>query len=171
MADFLSTGSRRTFNRIHNHGTWAAAAVGMTGYALGDRDYVEKALLGLEKDGDAGFLRQISELFSPDGYYTEGPYYQRYALMPFVLFAKAIEHNEPERRIFEYRDGVLLRAIYTTIQLSYDGIFFPLNDAIKDKGLDTIELDYAIAIAFGLTGDRSLPVSYTHLTLPTNREV
>ncbi|MEM8997849.1 MAG: alginate lyase family protein, partial [Acidobacteriota bacterium] len=156
MADFLSTGSERTFDRIHNHGTWAVAAVGMTGYALGERDYVEKALLGLGKDGAAGFLRQIRELFSPDGYYTEGPYYQRYALMPFVLFAKVIENNEPERGIFEYRDGVLRRAIETTIQLSYGGVFFPLNDAIKDKGLDTVELDYAIAIAFGLTGDRSL---------------
>ncbi|MEM6795236.1 MAG: heparinase II/III family protein, partial [Acidobacteriota bacterium] len=156
MAEFLSVGSPGTFNRIHNHGTWAAAAVGMTGYALDDPDSVEKALLGLEKDGRAGFLRQIGELFSPDGYYAEGPYYQRYALMPFVLFAKVIERNEPERGIFEFRDGVLLRAIYTTIQLSYGGRFFPLNDAIKDKGLDTVELDYAIAIAHGLTGDPSL---------------
>ena len=156
MADFLSVGSPKTFDRIHNHGTWAAAAVGMTGYVLDDRDYVEQALLGLGKDGEGGFLRQIAELFSPDGYYTEGPYYQRYALMPFVLFAKVIDQNEPDRRIFEYRDGVLRRAIDTTIQLSYAGTFFPLNDAIKDKGLDTIELDYAIAIAHGLTGDASL---------------
>ncbi|MEM1203032.1 MAG: heparinase II/III family protein [Acidobacteriota bacterium] len=156
MADFLSVGSRRTFDRIHNHGTWAAAAVGMTGYSLGDANYVEQALLGLDRDGSAGFLRQIDELFSPDGYYAEGPYYQRYALMPFVLFADVIEHNEPERGIFDYRDGVLLRAIYTTIQLSYGGKFFPLNDAIKDKGLDTIELDYAIAIAHGKTGDPAL---------------
>ena len=156
MADFLSVGSPTTFDRIHNHGTWAAAAVGMTGYVLDDPDYVERALLGLARDGSAGFLRQVDELFSPDGYYTEGPYYQRYALMPFVLFAKAIEHHDPERRIFEHRDGVLLKAIYTTIQLSYGGKFFPLNDAIKDKGLDTIELDHAIAIAHGLTSDPSL---------------
>jgi len=156
MADFLSTGSPATFNKIHNHGTWAAAAVGMTGYVLDDSDYVEQALLGLERDGSAGFLRQIAELFSPDGFYSEGPYYQRYALMPFVLFAKAIEHNDPEREIFNYREGVLLKAIYTTIQLSYGGKFFPLNDAIKDKGLDTIELHYAIAIAYAQTGDASL---------------
>ena len=156
MADFLSAGSPTTFNRIHNHGTWAVAAVGMTGYVLDDQEYVEQALLGLEKDGSGGFLRQVSELFSPDGYYTEGPYYQRYALMPFVLFARVIDNNEPERKIFGYRDGVLLRAIYTTIQLSYAGKFFPLNDAIKDKGLDTIELDYAVAVAYGLTSDVSL---------------
>ena len=37
-----------------------------------------------------GFLRQLDLLFSPDGYYAEGPYYQRYALQPFVVFAAAI---------------------------------------------------------------------------------
>ena len=30
--------------------------------------------------------RQICHLFSPDGYYTEGAYYQRYAIWPFVVF-------------------------------------------------------------------------------------
>jgi len=68
MADFLSEGSPGTFDRIHNHGTWAVAAVGMTGYALNDPDYVRKALYGLAGDGGSGFLRQIELLFSPDGY-------------------------------------------------------------------------------------------------------
>ena len=87
MADFLSAGQPSTFDRIHNHGTWAVAAVGMTGYVLDDEDYVRQALYGLAGDGETGFIKQLDELFSPDGYYTEGPYYQRYALMPFVLFA------------------------------------------------------------------------------------
>lgn len=156
MATFLSEGSPETFNRIHNHGTWADAAVGMTGYVLGDDDLVEKALLGLDKSGDYGFLKQLDELFSPDGYYNEGPYYQRYALMPFVLFAQAIEKNDPERKIFEYRDGVLKKAIYATIQQTYGGLFFPINDAIKDKGIATVELQYGVAIAYDLTGDPSL---------------
>ncbi|MEE2877784.1 MAG: heparinase II/III family protein, partial [Pseudomonadota bacterium] len=156
MADFLSDGSPQTFDRIHNHGTWAAAAVGMTGYTLNDADMVEKALYGLDRSGDAGFLRQIEQLFSPDGYYAEGPYYQRYALMPFVLFAEAIEKNDPEREIFEYRDGVLLKAITSTVQLSYAGKFFPINDAIREKGLTTTELRYALAIAYNLTGDPTL---------------
>src|SRR3546814_8076463 len=69
------------------------------------RDLVDKALLGLDKSGKAGFLRQLDLLFSPDGYYAEGPYYQRYALQPFVVFAAAIAANDPERKIFEYRDG------------------------------------------------------------------
>lgn len=156
MADFLSIGSPATFDRIHNHGTWAAAAVGMTGYVLEDRDYVRKALYGLDGSGTGGFLKQIDLLFSPDGYYTEGPYYQRYALMPFVLFARAIEANDPELGIFEHRDGVLLKAILACVHQSYAGLFFPINDAIKDKGLDTIELRYGIAIAYALTGNRSL---------------
>lgn len=156
MAEFLSTGSPQTFQRIHNHGTWAAAAVGMTGYALDDRNLVERALLGLDLDGRAGFLAQLDQLFSPDGYYTEGPYYQRYALMPFVLFGQAIENNEPGRDIFGYRDGILLKAILATIHQSYAGRFFPINDAIREKGLDTVELVYGVATAYGITGDTGL---------------
>ncbi len=155
-AKFLSAGQPATFNKIHNHGTWAAAAVGMTGYTLGDDQLVQQALFGLDTSGKAGFLKQIDHLFSPDGYYAEGPYYQRYALMPFVLFAKAIDVNEPERNIFAYRDDVLLKAIRTTVQLSYNKLFFGINDAIKDKGIDTIELVHGIAIAYDVTKDPTL---------------
>ena len=156
VAQFLSVGQPETFNKIHNHGTWAAAAVGMLGYVLGDETLVKQALYGLDMSGDAGFLQQINQLFSPDGYYAEGPYYQRYALMPFVLFAKAIQVNQPELKIFEYRDQVLLKAIRTTVQLSYKKLFFGINDAIKDKGIDTVELVHAIAIAYEITKDPTL---------------
>ncbi len=156
MAEFLSTGQAETFDRIHNHGTWAVAAVGMTGYAIGDESYVQRALYGLAGDGESGFLRQLDLLFSPDGYYNEGPYYQRFALMPFVVFARAIELNDPELEIFRHRDGILLKAIYACIDLSYSNLFFPINDAIKDKGLSTVELRYGLAIAHALTGDSSL---------------
>ena len=153
---FLSVDSQRTFDRIHNHATWATAGVGMTGYLLGDRDMVERALLGSDKSGEAGFLRQSDLLFSPDGYYTEGPYYQRFALLPFMVFADSIERNEPERKIFEHRDGILLKALRTTVQLSYRGYFFPFNDAIRDKSLKTAELYDGIAIAYAQTRDPSL---------------
>ncbi len=156
VALFLSEGSPHTFNTIHNHATWATSAVGMTGYVLGEREWVERALYGLDKSGKGGFLRQLDELFSPDGYYTEGPYYQRYALLPFVTFAKAIAVNEPGRKIFSYRDGILLKAVDTTIQLSYNQRFFPINDAIKDKGIDTIELVHGVAIAYSASGDPRL---------------
>lgn len=153
MARFLSDETPENFDRIHNHATWAVAGVGMTGYVLRDREMVHKALLGLSKDGEAGFLRQIDQLFSPDGYYEEGPYYQRYALAPFVIFARAIERNEPQRRIFARKDGVLLKAVDTLVQCSYAGYFFPINDALLDKGLDTEELVAGIAIAYAQTRD------------------
>ena len=156
MARFLSEGSPEVFNRIHNHATWANAAVGMTGYVLGDRDLVDKALLGLDKSGKSGFLRQLDLLFSPDGYYAEGPYYQRYALQPFVLFAAAIDANEPQRGIFRYRDGVILKAVRAAIQLTYRGYFFPINDAMPDKSLRTEELYQGVAIAYAASGDPGL---------------
>lgn len=156
IAEFLSDGSPETFDKIHNHGTWATAAVGLTGYAIGDEDYVQQALLGLDKSGNTGFLKQMDKLFSPDGYYNEGPYYQRYALMPFVVFAQAVQKNNPEMKIFEKRDGILKKAIYMTIQQSYGDLFFPINDAIKDKGIATTELLHGVGIAYNLTADRGL---------------
>jgi hypothetical protein len=156
MADFLSVEAPETFNKVHNHGTWATAAVGLTGYAIGDEDYVEKALLGLDKSGEAGFLKQMDVLFSPDGYYNEGPYYHRFALKPFVIFAQAVEKNNPELKIFEKRDGILKKAIYGLIHQNYGGLFFPINDAIKEKGIRTNELLNGVAIAYDLTGDTGL---------------
>ena len=155
-ADFLSVDSAATFNRIHNHATWATAGVGITGFVLGDDELVQRALLGTTKDGPAGFLSQTDLLFSPDGYYAEGPYYQRYALLPFVVFASKINQYAPEQKIFERRDGILLKAIRTTIQLTYDGYFFPFNDAIKDKSLNTDELYQGVAIAYAETHDAGL---------------
>ncbi|MBX7527716.1 alginate lyase family protein [Qipengyuania vesicularis] len=155
-AHFLSVESEATFDRIHNHATWATAGVGMTGYLLDDTDMVDRALLGSDKSGETGFLRQTELLFSPDGYYTEGPYYQRYALMPFMVFADSIAKNDPARRIFEHRDGILLKALQTTIQLTYGGYFFPFNDAIRDKSLNTDELYHGVAIAYAETRDPGL---------------
>ena len=156
MADFLSIESPQTFDRLHNHGTWAVAAVGMTGYVLGDQTYVNRALFGLNEDGEAGFLKQLKVLLSPDGFYAEGPYYQRYALMPIVVFATSIQANEPHREIFEFRDGIVLKAILACAELSYGRLLFPINDAIRDKGLDSVELRYGFALAYAETADPAL---------------
>ncbi|MGS2720991.1 heparinase II/III domain-containing protein [Paraglaciecola aestuariivivens] len=156
MVRYLSDESPQTFDKIHNHGTWAVAGVGMAGYVLNKPHWVEKSLYGLDLSGKGGFMRQLDELFSPQGYYNEGPYYQRYALMPFVLFAKAIDVNQPERKIFEYRNEILLKAITTTIELSYNGLFFGINDAIKDKGIDTLELVHGVTIAYNKTKEKGL---------------
>ncbi|MEG3181386.1 alginate lyase family protein [Sphingomonas sp. LT1P40] len=155
MAAFL-TGEPTTFDRIHNHSTWANAGVGMTGYVLRDKILVEQALKGSDRSGKVGFLRQLDLLFSPDGYYAEGPYYQRYALQPFVVFSQAIADNEPSRKIFEYRDGIVLKAIRTAIQTTYAGAFFPINDAMPDKTLRTEELYQGVAIGYAASGDTGL---------------
>lgn len=156
MARFLSEENAAYFDRIHNHATWATAGVGMTGYVLRDPDMVDRALNGAKRDGKAGFLRQVDLLFSPDGYYAEGPYYQRYALAPFIIFARAIQQNDPARGIFKRRDGVLLKAVDVVIQSSYAGKLFPINDAMPDKGLDTEEIVTGVAVAYGQTHDPGL---------------
>jgi hypothetical protein len=149
MAEFLSNGNAanyETFNKMHNHGTWATAAVGMIGYVMGDKDLVDKALYGSKKDGKSGFIRQLDVLFSPDGYFTEGPYYMRYSIWPFMTFAQAVQNNQPEKKIFRYRDGVLHKAVDVLLQCAYNGEFFYLNDALK-KTYATQEVVYAVDIA------------------------
>ncbi len=150
MAEFLSNGNKanyEVFNMMHNHGTWATAAVGMIGYAMGDKDLVEKALYGSAKDGKTGFIRQLDFLFSPDGYFTEGPYYQRYAIWPFMTFAQVIQNKQPELKIFAYRDSILLKAVDILLQSSYNGEIFYLNDALT-KTFKTQEIVYAVNIAY-----------------------
>jgi len=139
----------KIFNLIHNHGTWSDAAVGMTGYVCGRKDWVEMALKGSKKDGSTGFLKQLDELFSPDGYFTEGPYYQRYAIQPFIIFARAIQQYQPELKIYEYRNGLLKKAVQTDLQCTYTNkVFFPVNDALKDKTYESEELIYAVDISY-----------------------
>lgn len=146
----LTVANYDIFNKVHNHGTWSCAAVGMTGYVTGRKDWVEMALKGSDKDGKAGFLKQIDQLFSPDGYFAEGPYYQRYAIQPFIIFARAIQQYQPEIKIYAYRDSLLKKAVNTALQTTYTNkVFFPLNDALKDKTYETEELVYAVDIAYG----------------------
>ena len=144
FADFLSDGNPQFFNRIHNHSTWGNAAVGMIGLVMDDQELIDRALYGTkdvqvevgkkDNDGglirvpgqDAGFIANLESAFSPDGYYTEGPYYQRYAMSPFMLFAVGLHNVRPELKIFEYKDGVLIKAVYALINLTdADGSFFP----------------------------------------------
>lgn len=146
---FFTVDRKGVLDKIHNHGTWNLAAVGMTGYVLHKPQYVEMALKGSKNDGKTGYLAQINQLFSPDGYYMEGPYYQRYALLPFIMFAKAINNYQPELKIFEFRDKLLAKAIHTALQLTYTNkVFFPINDAIKDKTYESVELVYGLDVAF-----------------------
>ncbi len=173
-AEFLSIETPQFFNRIHNHSTWGNAAVGMIGLVMDDDELVSWALYGLDaevpgdqiKDNDggfiqlegqkeAGFLAQIDNAFSPDGYYTEGPYYQRYAMYPFLIFANALQNKEPELGILEYRDGLLIKAVSALVNQTNDtGEFFPINDAQKGMSLSSRELVTAVSMAYYF-GDRN----------------
>ena len=136
MVDWFENENPRDLDRIHNHGTWAVAATGMMGYMLGDQELVDKCLYGTENDGTGGFLKQLDLLFSPDGYYEEGPYYARYALRPFYLFAEAIERNQPELKIYERRDQILKKAFYSAAQTIFpNGVFPPINDASRTMSI------------------------------------
>jgi hypothetical protein len=144
MTEYFMNECRREFDLIHNHGTWIVAAVGMTGFVLGNEDYVNKSLYGYNENGESGFLAQLDKLFSPDGYYTEGGYYARYALWPFFIFAESIKNNRPELNIYGYRDNILQKAFQSALQVTYtNGEFIPVNDALKEKTWLTQELIFA----------------------------
>lgn len=153
MAHFLADERAREFDRIHNHGTWAATAVGMAGYVMGDDELVKKALHGSKMDGTGGYFLQLDNLFSPDGYYVEGPYYARYVLMPFYVFAQVIENNQPDLKVFERRDGVLGKAVYALLQQTYlNGEFIPFNDALKEKTIESPEVVLSVDLAYARYG-------------------
>lgn len=157
MVHFFTVEDKHSFDRVHNHGTWSVASVGMAGIVLNEPEWIKMALWGTELDGKAGFLKQLDELFTPDGYYAEGPYYQRYALLPFVVFAQALENNFPQLRIFEYRESLLTKMVETTLQLTDDyGRFFPFNDAIKEKDYRSGELVFGVNIAYAHTNNSQL---------------
>ncbi|BAX81605.1 alginate lyase family protein [Labilibaculum antarcticum] len=172
FADHLSVDSPQFYNRVHNHSTWGNAAVGMIGFVMNDQELIDRAFYGLKSDnikadqkdndgglikmpgqGQAGFFAQLDNLFSPDGYYTEGPYYQRYAMYPFVMFAEAIENYRPEVKIFEYRDSLLVKAVQTLLNLTdVNGLFFPINDALKGMSYLSRELVSSVDIVYHFGG-------------------
>jgi len=166
-ANFLSIETPQYFNRVHNHSTWGNVAVGMIGLVMDDEELINRALYGLkkedvdlsakdndggfifDKDGKAGFLANVDSPISPDGFYTEGPYYQRYAMYPFLIFAEALQNKKPDLKIFEYKNGVLIKAVDALLNLTdADGEFFPLNDGQKGMSYYTSSLVSAVDIAY-----------------------
>lgn len=145
--DFFTHDLKDWFNLIHNHAVWATAGVGIIGIATDNQDYIDMALKGTAKDGKRGFMALMDNLFSPDGYYTEGPYYTRYAILPYAVFANALNNSNPSLKIFEHRDRILQKALLTCLQqTNIDGSFFPFNDALKEKDYTSNELVTAINI-------------------------
>ncbi|MBT8191112.1 MAG: alginate lyase family protein, partial [Bacteroidia bacterium] len=168
FARFLSIDNPKFFNRIHNHSTWANAAVGMIGLVMKNKELIQWSLYGLPEDGIdenevdndggyikqkgvriAGFLAQLDHSFSPDGYFSEGPYYLRYAIFPFLVYARALHNNMPELDILNYRDGILAKAVDALLQQTdFNGLFFPLNDAQKGMSWNARELVTAVDLMY-----------------------
>ncbi len=151
--DFITKDLEPWFNLIHNHAVWACAGVGIVGIATNNKEYVDKALYGSKKDGKTGFIALMDGLFAPDGYYAEGPYYVRYAILPYYLFATALKNARPELKIFEHRNRILQKALLAGLQqTNLDGTFFAFNDALKEKDYTTNELVTAINVAWDVYG-------------------
>ena len=172
FADYISKENPQFFNRVHNHSTWGNVAVGMMALAMNDDSLLQVALYGLKdinldkdmkdndggyinpEDGKVGFFANLDEPFSPDGYYTEGPYYQRYAMYPFLIFAQALENKKPELNILEYKEGVLLKGVNALLNLTNaDGEFFLLNDSQKGMSYYNSSLVSAVNIAYHFGGN------------------
>ncbi|NKF51944.1 alginate lyase family protein [Shewanella sp. WXL01] len=142
MIDLFVDTYAHDFDIVHNHGLWAVAGVGICGYAINDQASVDKALYGLKGDSvSGGFIAQLTQLFSPDGYYMEGPYYHRFSLRPIYLFAEAIERRQPEIGIYELKDQVIKTTTYAVMSTAFpNGVLPALNDSsktmdIKDEGV------------------------------------
>ena len=167
FADYISLANPAFYNRVHNHSTWGNAAVGMIGLVMDDDELIQRALYGIVDDGLAvggidndggtikvegqkrGFLANLEEPFSPDGYYTEGPYYQRYAMYPFLIFALGMENAKPELQVMQHKDNVLLKGVDALLNLTdADGDFFPLNDGQKGMSYFTPSLVTAVNMAY-----------------------
>ena len=137
MAHEAITVHHSTFDIVHNHGMWSVAAIAVCGLATDRPEWVEIALHGKRYDDvSGGFYAQLNQLFSLDGYYIEGLYYQRFALRPMLLFATALERCQPEREIWSYRDRLIHRACMTLFDMAFpDGTLPALNDASKTMNL------------------------------------
>ena len=172
FADYISKENPQFFNRVHNHATWGNSAVGMIALAMNNEELLDRALNGFkdddfdpdEKDNDGGYIRKdgqkigfyanVDEPFSPDGYFTEGPYYQRYASYPFLIFAQALQNKKPDHKVFAYKDSVLLKSVTALLNLSdADGEFFLLNDAQKGMSYFNSSLISTVDIGYHFGGN------------------
>ncbi|MDG3086332.1 heparinase II/III family protein [Vibrio hannami] len=138
------------FDIVHNHGLWAVAAVGICGYAINDQESVDKALYGLKLDKvSGGFLAQLDQLFSPDGYYMEGPYYHRFSLRPIFLFAEAIERRQPELKIYQHNDSVIKTTAAAVMSTAFpDGTLPALNDSSKTISINDEGVIIATCVSY-----------------------
>ncbi|MEZ9519633.1 heparinase II/III family protein [Vibrio splendidus] len=147
MLEMFTVKYAHDFDRIHNHGIWAVAAVGICGLALGKREYLEMSVYGIDRNDTGGFLAQVSQLFAPSGYYMEGPYYHRYAIRPTCVFAEVIHRHMPEVDIYNYKGGVIGNTVQAMLATAYPNGEFPaLNDASRTMGITDMGVQVAVSV-------------------------
>ena len=70
-------------------------------------------------------------------------------MYPFLVFAEGLHNVKPELKIFEYKNGVLLKSINALLNLSdADGDFFALNDGQKGMSYYNDALVTAVDISY-----------------------
>ncbi|MCS0073859.1 heparinase II/III family protein [Vibrio alginolyticus] len=147
MLDMFTVKYAHDFDRIHNHGIWAIAAVGICGLAIGKPEYLEMSVYGQDRDDTGGFLAQISQLFAPSGYYMEGPYYHRYAIRPTCVFAEVVHRHMPEVDIYNYKDKVIGNTVQAMLATAYPNGEFPaLNDASRTMSITDMGVQVAVSV-------------------------
>ncbi|ELA7357267.1 heparinase II/III family protein [Vibrio alginolyticus] len=147
MLDMFTVKYSHDFDRIHNHGIWAVAAVGICGLAIGKPEYLEMSVYGQDRDDTGGFLAQISQLFAPSGYYMEGPYYHRYAIRPTCVFAEVVHRHMPEVDIYNYKDKVIGNTVQAMLATAYPNGEFPaLNDASRTMSITDMGVQVAVSV-------------------------
>lgn len=147
MLDMFTVKYAHDFDRIHNHGIWAVAAVGICGLAIGKPEYLEMSVYGQDRDDTGGFLAQISQLFAPSGYYMEGPYYHRYAIRPTCVFAEVVHRHMPEADIYNYKDKVIGNTVQAMLATAYPNGEFPaLNDASRTMSITDMGVQVAVSV-------------------------
>ncbi|MET2897761.1 heparinase II/III family protein [Vibrio rotiferianus] len=147
MLDMFTVKYAHDFDRIHNHGIWAVAAVGICGLAIDKPEYLEISVYGQDRDDTGGFLAQISQLFAPSGYYMEGPYYHRYAIRPTCVFAEVVHRHMPEVDIYNYKDKVIGNTVQAMLATAYPNGEFPaLNDASRTMSITDMGVQVAVSV-------------------------
>lgn len=154
MLEMFTVKYAHDFDRIHNHGMWAVAAVGICGLAIGKREYLDMSVFGLKnyeaskkEMGEGGFLAQIAQLFAPSGYYMEGPYYHRFAIRPLCVFAEVLYRHMPELDIYNFKDKVIGNTVQALLATAYPNGEFPaLNDASHTMGITDMGVQVAVSL-------------------------
>ena len=128
---------------VRTHGNWESwhlSAIGVIGYAIGDKDLIEYAI--------NRFKEQITQELGDDGLWPESVHgYHFYPLTAFTYLAEAAYHNGVDLYNWEARSGKGLRVMFSApIQYMYPNMQLPaINDGWYRSfmPLDLYELAYA----------------------------